>query len=294
MPFPSLPVTLCSLFVYYPLNSLRLFSSLLMSFFFFFFFHIPSCSSLSILFAFPVVLTSCPRIEGVRRRGKKGMLILSPQWLEQKERLKKSERKCHSSEEMRWPLHCVRVSVCVSTEKIRVTVWVTFRVFLRCLVPLLSKWYMCVCARVFVRRGQMFIYVCSAYPHLSPFLPLLQPFSARFVFQVNHLCLSIFLHSRSLCSLLTHVANVIMFRGWTEAKPRSLVGGREGGQWGFGANVGRGRKSHWYVYPITTLASPKSPSQRMDARALKIATSILPSPFVARVHICVLVSGVMR
>lgn len=81
----------------------------------------------------------------------------------------------------------------------------------------------------------------------------------------------------SLSSPLTHVGNVITFRGCGEGKRGIMVGGKEGGKretlkrtWG------RGRKRHLYVYPITTPASPKSPSKRTDARALKIATSIPP------------------
>lgn len=95
--------------------------------------HLSSCFFLSLLSSVPVVLTSCPGVKGGRSRGRKGMLILSPQWRSAKERQKKRARvrKCHSSEEMRWPLHCVCVCVCrcISTERIRLTVWVTFCVF---------------------------------------------------------------------------------------------------------------------------------------------------------------------
>lgn len=90
------------------------------------------CSHLSFLFLFlpllssvPVVLTSCPAVEGGRSRGGKGMLILSPQrWSAVGETERGRERKCHSSEEMRWPLPCVCVcvSACVSIARIRVTV----------------------------------------------------------------------------------------------------------------------------------------------------------------------------
>lgn len=102
--------------------------------------------------------------------------------------------------------------------------------------------------------------------------------------QVSHLSLSLFIspHPNALSALLTPVGNVITFRGWTRAKMGSLVGGKERanervwtqGMWGRGSN------SLWYVYPITTQASPKSPSRRMNAHALKIATSIPPPPHV--------------
>lgn len=77
-----------------------------------------------------------------RSRGRKGMLILSPQWQSREGETEIGERgKCHLSEEMRWPLHSVCVCVCVCMRlhwKIRVTVWVTLCVFL-CFTSL-SKW----------------------------------------------------------------------------------------------------------------------------------------------------------
>ena len=78
----------------------------------------------------------------------------------------------------------------------------------------------------------------------------------------------------SLSSPLTHVGNVITFGG---------CGGGGGEGETLKQTWGRERKRHLYVYPITTPASPKSPSQRTDARTLKIATSI-PPPLCA--HVC--------
>lgn len=70
----------------------------------------------SLLSSVPVVLTSCPAVEGGRSRGGRGMLILSPQRRSaqgdtERKRARERERgrKCHSSEEMRWPFHCVCV-----------------------------------------------------------------------------------------------------------------------------------------------------------------------------------------
>lgn len=82
--------------------------------------HLSSCFSFSLLSSVPMVLTSCPAVEGGRSRGRKGMLILSPQrqsaWGKRK---RERERKCHSSEEMRWPLLCVCecVNVCLSPQE---------------------------------------------------------------------------------------------------------------------------------------------------------------------------------
>lgn len=187
----------------------------------------------------------------------------------------------------KWDGHCIvcaHVSACVSTGKIRVTVWVTFRVFFLCLAPPPSKWYICI----YMCAGGKWWYMYVACQHFFFFCHLvLKPFSALFVSQVNHVRLLLFPHSGALSSPLTHVGNVIMFRSWTEAKTGSLVGGKEGVNESLEQTWGRGRKSHWYVYPITTPASPKSPSQRIDARTLKIATSIPPP-------LCVLVTVVMR
>lgn len=73
-PSLSLPVTHCSVFVppsssgFFPF-SLNVFCCS----------HLSSCFLFSLLSFVPVVLTSCPAIEGERSRGRKGMLILSPQ-----------------------------------------------------------------------------------------------------------------------------------------------------------------------------------------------------------------------
>lgn len=95
------------------------------------------------------------------------------------------------------------------------------------------------------------------------------------------ICLShfVFIPLLTLSSPLTHVRIVITFGGSGEGKKGSAVGGKRGWEslkWTWG----KGRKKHLYVYPITTPASPKSPSQRTDAHALKIATSIPPPPCV--------------
>lgn len=176
---------------------------------------------------------------------------------------------------------CRYVSAYVSPEKIRVTVWVTFCVFYStCLAPLQSKWYMCIYIGV---QGQMLMHVsmllCSVFLFFvwceSSFLPRLcfsSQSSVPLTFSSFHCSLSLFTpHS---CRNCNHV------RGSGEGKKGSMVGGkgrgeRESLKWTWG----RGRKRHLYVYPITTPACPKSPSQRTDTRALKIATSIPPPPY---------------
>lgn len=176
---------------------------------------------------------------------------------------------------------CVRLFLYVSTGKITVTVWVMFCVFL-CHFSFLSppcKWHAwLVC-----------VFLCISYKLFCIYVVCLNIFSNSGVVscpfvQVGHPSLSLFRspHPNALSALLTPVGNVITFRGWTRAKMGSLVEGKERanervwtqGMWGRGSN------SLWYVYPITTQASPKSPSRRMNARALKIATSIPPPPHV--------------
>lgn len=77
-PCLSLPVALCSLFASLSFMSRSgFFSSLSLNVFFCS--HLTSCFSFSLLSSVPVVLTSCPAVEGGRSRGGKGMLILSPQ-----------------------------------------------------------------------------------------------------------------------------------------------------------------------------------------------------------------------
>lgn len=77
------------------------------------------CSDLSrfsfpLLSSLPVVLTSCPAIEGGRSRGGRGMLILHRRAERELER-EGERQKCHSSEKMRWSLRreCVCACVCM-------------------------------------------------------------------------------------------------------------------------------------------------------------------------------------
>lgn len=60
----------------------------------------------------PVVLTSCPAVEGGRSRGGRGMLIL-----QRRAERELKRQKCHSSEGMRWSLHCECVRLHASSQK---------------------------------------------------------------------------------------------------------------------------------------------------------------------------------
>lgn len=203
------------------------------------------------------------------------MLILSPQRRSAGETERERERES-GTRLRKWDGHCT-VCVCISTEKIRVTVWMTFSVFfLRfAFFPLPSKWYICVYRCAFLCAGGKCecIYVCL-YAFVLFFHLLQELFSTLSLCfsSQSSVSLTFSLFHCSLSSPLTQVGNVITFRGCGEGKEGDHVGG--GGA--LNRTWGRGRKKHLYVYPITTPASPKSPSKRTDAHALKIATSIPP------------------
>lgn len=115
--------------------------------------HLSCCFLLSLLSSVPVALTSCPGVEGGNGRGREGMLILSARWRsaegETGGEKREGERKCHSSEEMRWA-----VCVCLNRKDHGDSLSDISCIFRPlCLAPLLSKWYVCiyVCACVCVR-----------------------------------------------------------------------------------------------------------------------------------------------
>ncbi len=127
--------------------------------------------------------------------------------------------------------------------------------------------YVCVCLRI-----------CFFYFSIqckSCFLPSLC-FSSQ-----SSVSLTFSSFHSSLSSPLTHVGNVITFGGCSEGKEGDHGGRKRREVGALKRTWGRGRKRHLYVYPITIPASPKSPSKRTGARALKIATSTLP-----RVCVC--------
>lgn len=96
----------------------------------------------------PAALTSCPAIEG--SGGRRGMLILSPQQHSVREGEKEVE---NVTRHRKWDGHllcvCVCLSVCVgvcASQKIRVSVWLTFPVFfLFYFASLPSELYINVC-----------------------------------------------------------------------------------------------------------------------------------------------------
>lgn len=126
---------------------------------------------------------------------------------------------------------------------------------------------MCVyrCAS-FVQVANADIYVC-VYTFVL-FFYLLRDlfFTLSLYFQVNHPSLSLFFHSTAhSLPTLAQVRNVITFEDCSEGKEGIHVCEEEGS---FEQNRGgRRRKRYLYVYPITTPASPKSPSTRTDAHS---------------------------
>lgn len=121
----------------------------------------------------------------------------------------------------------------------------------------------------------MWMYIC-----VSLCICFIFPSSARAVFYP----LFMFFKSIICLSHFFFIPLLALFTPYSSRKCNHVQGLRWGerggscGGWGGALNRtwGRGRKKHLYVYPITTPASPKSPSKRTDAHALKIATSIPP------------------
>lgn len=112
-PCLPLPITL-DFFLFVVFTSLS-------GFYFILFFAPTQCFSLcSHLFSYsslvPVVLTSGPGIEGGRGRGRKGMLILSPQWLSVDRETEREKMSLVWGNEMAIAL-CVRMCLHVSRQK---------------------------------------------------------------------------------------------------------------------------------------------------------------------------------
>lgn len=154
--FLRLPLSALCLFLC-PHVSLRLF--LLMSSFVPIFLLVSLSLSLSPFFhpCGPHLLSS-RRGREKQRRERNANFIATATECRRRDRKRKRERegKCHSSEEMRWPLHCVWKCVCVCLRKDQddslSDIWCIFPPL--CLAPLPSKWYICIyrCA-FFVCRG---------------------------------------------------------------------------------------------------------------------------------------------
>lgn len=144
----------------------------------------------------PLVFTSCSAVEG--SRGGKGMLILSPQrrsgWERDRKRDGEKMALVWGNEMAIAPCVCMSVCmcVCIFTEKIRVTVWMTFLYFFPPASPFSpAKW--CIglscCVQVVCTIAHMcafaFDFFFSIYRNCC-FLPYL------YVSQVNHLPLTLF------------------------------------------------------------------------------------------------------
>lgn len=230
------------------------FSKCLLLFPSFFLFLIPS--------TFPLSLWCSPLVQSLKEgEAEEGM---NANFISTVTSAERGERKCHSSEEMRWPFNCVDVyvSAYISVEKIRVTVWLTFCVvYSTCLAPLQSKWYMCIyrCA-LFLCRGQMLMHVrmrlCSVFLFFfvwckSGFLPLLC-FSSQSSVPLTF--------SSFLCSLsspLTHVGIVITFGALVRERRGAWWVERGGGVGEFEVNVGKRKKKAFVCVPNYHSSQPK-------------------------------------
>lgn len=153
----------------------------------------------------------------------------------QKERQKERERKCHSSEKMRWPLHCVCVCLRLNRKDQGDSLSDISCIFLHfALLPCQVNdiyVYLYRCAG-FLCRGQMLMYVfcVCTFAFLfffiqckSCFLPFLC-FSSQ-----SSVSLTFSSFHCSLSSPLTHVGNVITFGGCGEGKEGDHGGGRRRG-----------------------------------------------------------------